>query len=171
MDARVLKKVILLPAFPLTPPAVHSHKLHLFQRRQTHQWWSDRAPATVAMLAVASVACYLFGQLLSNLLQLLPGCHRVSAPRCIEEYEWHLCHAPKTLHLVYLTQVEVDHRGIVSEEPHRRSRWCHHILSPAVKRWDLSVIGSKMALKVKRQGLTSFVCNLLQVSILLASLK
>lgn len=133
MDARVLKKVILLPAFPLTPPAVHSHKLHLFQRRRTRQWWSDRVPATV----VASVVRYLSGQLLSNLLQLLPGCHRVSAPRCIEEYERHLCHAPKTLHLVYLAQVEVDHRGIVSEEPQRWSRWCHHILSPAAKRCDL----------------------------------
>lgn len=158
MDARVLKKVILLPAFPLTPPAVHSHKLHLFQRRQTHQWWSDRAPATVAMLVVASVACYLSGQLLSNLLQLLPGCHRVSAPRCIEEYERHLRHAPKTLHLVYLTQVEVDHRGIVSEEPHRWSRWCHHILSPAAKRCDLRVISSNMALKVKRQGVPHIIC-------------
>lgn len=90
-----------------------------------------------AVPGVAPVAPYLSGQLLSNLLQLLPGCHGVSAPRGIEEDERDLRHAPEPLHLVYLTQVEVHHRGIGSEEPHRRWGRCHHILGPAAERRDL----------------------------------
>lgn len=123
------------------------------------------------------VECYLSGQLLSNLLQLLSGCHRVSAPWRVEEYERHLRRAPQTLHLIYLTQVEVHHGGIGSEEPHRWSRWRHHIISPAAQRCDFSVIYSQMMLSRAfctgetqssqsrgRECLTSFVCNLLQVS-------
>lgn len=98
------------------------------------------------MLVAALVQSYLSRQLLSNLLQLLSGCHRVSAPRRVEEYERHLRRAPQTRHLIYLTHVEVHHGGIGSKEPHRWSRGRHHILSPAAQRCDFSVIYSKMML-------------------------
>lgn len=84
------------------------------------------------LLAVA--ACYLSGQLLSNLLQLLLGCDGVSTPGCVEEDQRDVRHAPQALHLVYLTQVEVHHRGVWGEEAQRWWRWCHHILGPAVER-------------------------------------
>lgn len=41
MDGGKLEKVILPSALPLTPPAVHSHKLHLFQRRRRRRRWSE----------------------------------------------------------------------------------------------------------------------------------
>lgn len=112
-----------------------------------------------ALLVVALVACYLSGQLLSNLLQLLPGCHGVSTPRCIEEDERHLRHAPETLHLVYLTQVEVHHRGIGSEEAHRRSRWSHHILGPAAERRDFRLMpGAELSALTAPEGVSHFIC-------------
>lgn len=40
-------------------------------------------------------------------------------------------------HLVELTQVEVDHRGLGREEPHRRPGRCHHIFGAATGTIDL----------------------------------
>lgn len=111
------------------------------------------------MLLVALVASYLSGQLLSNLLQLLPSCHGVSTPRCIEEDERHLRHTPETLHLVYLTQVEVYYRGIGSEETHRWTRWCHHILGPAAERCNVRWMpGAELSTLTDPEKVSRLIC-------------